>query len=72
MELVETEKVLKAKEAEVADARGRYEAAAARLQERRTALAAAEEGIAQLQVERAALSKALSSAGVERKKLESK
>ena len=66
------EKALAAKDAEVAQARNSYEAAAAKLQERRTALAECEQGIAALQAERAQLSKALSASGVERKKLENR
>ena len=56
----------------MAGARGQYEAAAARLQERKEALAGCEQGIADAQRERGELSKALSAAGIERKKLENK
>ena len=66
------EKALAAKDAEVAQACGSYEAAAAKLQERRAALAECEQGIAALQAERVQLNKALSASGVERKKLENR
>ena len=66
------ESALAAEDAEVAGARAQYEAAAARLQERKEALAGCEQGIADAQRERAELSKALSTAGIERKKLENK
>jgi len=66
------EKALASKDAEVAQARSAYEAAAARLQERKAALLECEQGIAEAQREHAELNKALSAAGVERKKLENK
>ena len=61
-----------AKDAEVAEARGTYEAAAARLQERKAALLECEQGIADLQRQRAELSKAIGAAGSEKKRLENK
>ncbi len=66
------EKAQAAKDAEVAQARGDYEAAAARLQERKAALLECEQGIADLQRERAELNRALGAAGTERKRLENK
>ena len=66
------ESALAAKDAEVAGARGQYDAAAARLQERKDALAGCEQGIADAQRKRAELSRALSAAAIERKKLENK
>ncbi len=66
------EKAQAAKDAEVTQARGAYEAAAARLQERKVALLECEQGIADLQRERAELNKALGAAGTERKRLENK
>lgn len=66
------EKALAAKDAEVAQACGSYEAAAAKLQERRAALAECEQGITALQAERSQLNKALSASAVERKKLENR
>jgi chromosome segregation ATPase len=66
------EKALETKDAEVAQAQRSYEAAAAKLQEHRAALADCEQGIAALRAERVQLSSALGAAGAERKKLENR
>lgn len=59
-------------DAEVAEVRGRYEAAAAKLQERRKALLECDHGIAQLAKQRAELERESTDAAVNKKKLEHK
>lgn len=59
-------------DAEVAEVRGRYEAAAAKLQERRKVLLECDQGIAQLANERAELERQSTDAAVNKKKLEHK
>ncbi|BDA47769.1 Structural maintenance of chromosomes protein 2 [Coccomyxa sp. Obi] len=59
-------------DAEVADVRGRYEAAAAKLQERRDALVKCDHGIADLAKQRAVLERQSTDAAVDKKKLEHK
>ncbi len=59
-------------DAEVAEVRGRYEAAAAKLQERRQALLEREQGIAELAKQRAELERESTDAAVNKKKLEHK
>lgn len=59
-------------DAEVAEVRGRYEAAAAKLQERREALFECERGIADLKEQRTELEREATDAAVNKKKLEHK
>ena len=66
------ERAQAATDAEVAQARSAYKAAAARLQERKAALLECEQGIADLQRERAELNRALTAAASEKKRLENK
>ncbi len=59
-------------DAEVAEVRGSYEAAAAKLQERRDALSECERGIGDLAKQRAQLERESTDAAINKKKLEHK